>query len=453
MTTDAASAPSVDKQPPGLFLLFGVEMWERFSYYGMRAILILFLVDKTMGGWGWPKEDAALLYAWYTSLVYLTPVIGGYLADRVLGLHRAIILGSVLIAAGHFCLALPPRMAFYAGLLLVILGTGFHKSNISTMVGQLYKERDPRRDGGYTIFYMGINLGALVGTAICGYLGESPRFGWHWGFGAAGVGMVAGLFTYVVFKRRYLGSIGDVPTARTAAQASATGTLQPLTREERDRVLAILLLVLFDIFFWLAFEQAGSSMNLYAFEKTDRTILGWTMPASWFQMVNPAIILLFGPVFARLWLRLGERGREPSTSVKFALGLLLLGGGFVFLVFGARTSDAGHKAHMIWLILAYLLHTWGELCISPVGLSMVSKLAPLKYASMMMGLYFGGHFVSHQIAGRLAGVVEKVERGEVFKLLGGQADFFLIFVVTSWVAGVLLLLLAGRITKLTHGRA
>ncbi len=439
------------KHPRGLFLLFGVEMWERFSYYGMRAILILFLVDSSMGGWGLSKVDASNIYKWYTSLAYMTPLLGGYLADRLLGTHRSLIIGGILITAGHVCLAFPGRDTFYVGLALVILGTGFFKSNVSTMVGQLYQQGDPRRDGGFTIFYMGINLGAFLGQIVCG-LGEKPQFGWHFGFGSAAVGMFLGLVMYVTMKRKYLGSIGDVPQAREAAAMAKSDRPPPLSREETRRVIALFILIAFDISFWLAFEQAGSSMNLFAFEKVDRTVFGFEVPASWFQSVNPLAILLFGGLFARLWVSLARSGREPGWPVKFAGALFLLGLGFLVLVLGARTSDAGAKAALLWLVFAYLFHTWGELALSPVGLSMVTKLAPLQFASLLMGTYWLGHFISHFIAGTLAGLVELFEKGQVFRLLGGQADFFLTFVVTSWVAATILILVRKPIMKLMHGR-
>jgi POT family proton-dependent oligopeptide transporter len=449
--TDAALGNRPAKQPPGLYLLFGVEMWERFSYYGMRAILILFLVDKSMGGWGLSKADASDIYKWYTSLAYMTPLLGGYLADRVLGTHRSLIIGGVLITAGHICLAFPSREMFFAGLGLVILGTGFFKSNVSTMVGQLYQQGDPRRDGGFTIFYMGINLGALLGQIVCG-LGEKPAFGWHFGFGSAAVGMFIGLVMYVTLKRRYLGAIGDVPQAREAAALSKSDRPPPLTREEKHRILALFVLIAFDISFWLAFEQAGSSMNLFAFEKTDRFIGSFEIPASWLQSVNPLAILIFGGLFARFWVWLARSGREPGWPVKFAGALFLLGVGFLFLVLGARTSDAGEKAALLWLVFAYVFHTWGELALSPVGLSMVTKLAPLQFASLLMGTYWLGHFISHFIAGTLAGLVEMFEKGQVYRFLGGQADFFLLFVGTSWISAIVCLLLAKPIMRLMHGR-
>ena len=448
--TAAAPAPSL-KQPKGLYLLFNVEMWERFSFYGMRAFLFLFLVS-TAGGFGWSKEKAGLLYALYTGSVYLTPLLGGFLADRFLGTHRSVLIGSVLIAAGHFCLAVASMPTFYTGLALIILGTGFHKSNISTMVGQLYGEGDRRRDAAFTIFYMGINTGAFLGQIICGYLAKNPRFGWHWGFGAAGVGMVIGTVVYVLNKRRLLGTIGDVPAARAGRGArGADAPAEPLTGEQKQRIAAIAILGFFNIFFWSAFEQAGTSMNLFAEERTRRVFGGWEMPAPWFQSINALTIMLFAPVFAGLWTRLAARGREPSTPRKFVLALILVSAGFAVMVGGALGSEQGALVSPLWLTAAYVLHTWGELCLSPVGLSMVTKLAPPKLGSLMMGLWFFSFFVSDFVAGLVAGHVEKIAKGQLFHLLGGQADFFLIFVIVPLIGALALILLSKTIVRLMAG--
>lgn len=460
--TDASATAAPLKQPRGLYLLFNVEMWERFSFYGMRAILILFLVSK-VGGFGWSKHDASTLYAWYTGLVYLTPLLGGFLADRYLGTHRAIIVGSVFITAGHFCLAFPSHGTFFLGLGLIILGTGFHKSNISTMVGQLYEPGDRRRDGGFTIFYMGINTGAFLGQIICGFFAKSPTFGWHWGFAAAGVGMVVGTTVYVVRKRKFLGSIGDVPAARARVTNAGPGAgaaitapevaAPPLDREQKRRILAILILAVFNIFFWSAFEQAGSSMNLFADERTRRTFFGWDMPAPWFQSINALVIMMCAPLFAGLWTRLAARGREPSTPHKFVLALVLVAVGFLVMVGGAIGSEGGARVSPLWLALAYVLHTWGELCLSPVGLSMVTKLAPPKVGGMMMGVWWSSFFVSDLLAGLVAGQVEKIEKGQLFHLLGGQADFFLIFVIVPLVGAAILWTLSGKIERLMQDSA
>ncbi len=446
------------RQPPGLALLFFTEMWERFSYYGMRALLVLFLIaGAEEGGFGWSVPEASRLYGWYTGLVYLTPLLGGYLADRYLGTHRSLLIGGILIAMGHFSLALESAISFYTGLGLLIIGTGFFKPNVSTMVGQLYSTRDPRRDGGFTIFYMGINLGALIGPLVCGYLAQSGRFGWSYGFAAAGVGMLLGLLGYVIGKRRFLGDIGDQPLFTQSQRVSADA---PLTREEQDRIAALFISAFFVVLFWLAFEQAGSSMTVFAQDRTDRAVPDWlgqwlgagAFPAAWFQSVNPAFILLLAPVFSMLWQWLAARGQEPSTPFKMATGLVLLGGGFALLVAGAQISDQGVRVSPLWLAGAYLLHTCGELCLSPVGLSLVTRLAPLKFASLLMGTWFLANFFANLLSGYLAGTVEAVARGEVFRLLGGQADFYLIFVVSSLLGAVVLFLLAPFLKRLMHGR-
>jgi len=452
MTSAARANPA--RQPPGLFLLFGVEMWERFSFYGMRAFLTLFLINAA-GGFGWTKEQASHLYGWYQGLVYLTPLLGGLLADRLLGTHRSVIIGGIVIASGHFCLAVPARVTFFLGLVLIIIGTGFFKSNISTMVGQLYSEGDRRRDAAFTIFYMGINLGATIGQIICPKLAD--QWGWHVGFSAAGFGMVLGLVVYLAFKRRFLGAIGDVPACRAKRQPGSTVPVgephAPLGREEWRGITAIGVLAFFNIFFWMAFEQAGSSMTFFAEERTRRTFLGIHILAAQYQSVNSIAVILLAPVFAWMWTRLQARGRAPSTPVQFAMGLFLLGSGFVVLVLGARLSDGGLRVSPLWLIATYLLHTCGELCLSPVGLSMVTKLAPARLASLMMGAWFFSMFISDLAAGLLAGTIEMVERGELFHVLGGQADFFLMFVVSTFLAGTVLLVLSPWVKSLMAGRA
>ena len=446
------------KQPPGLFLLFGVEMWERFSFYGMRAMLVLFVADSAMGGLGWSKPAADRLFGWYGFCAYSLPLAGGYVADRFLGTHRSMVIGACVIAAGHFCLAIPTPAAFFVGLALVVIGTGLFKPNVSTMVGQLYGERDPRRDGGYTIFYMGINVGGLLGPLVCAYLGESPRWGWHYGFGAAGVGMVMGLALYLFLKARYLPGIGMVPSRRTAAQRAslaaptAAARSPRLTRVERDCLIALVVIMAFSVPFWTAFEQTGSSMNFFAAERTRRSILGHSFPAGWLQSVNSAILLLTAPIFAWMWTALARRGREPSTPVKVGAAMFMMAVGFVFMVFAARASEGGALVSPWWLIATYAFHTFGELWMSPVGLSMVSKLAPLKFASLLMGLWFFAMAVAEFLAGHLAALTDRVARGEMFHVFGGQADFFLIFVISSVLSGVLLLALAPTLQRLTHGR-
>jgi len=455
MSAGIAAAPPAERQPKGIYLLLGVEMWERFSYYGMRAFLVLFLVSND-GGWGWSKEHAATLYGFYTGLVYLSSLLGGYVADRFLGTHRAVLLGSVLVASGHFCLAVPSPAMFFTGLALVVLGTGCHKPNISTMVGQLFREGDIRRDSAFTIFFMGINTGALLGPLVCGTLAESPRFGWHWGFASAGVGMVLGTTLYVLLRRRYLGDIGRPAQGEKSPRAAPAPHLAHhprLSRDEKERIAAIAILSFFSVLFFTAFEQAGSSLTFFAKERTDRFIFGLEIKTSHFQALNSLGIVAFGPVFAALWIKLAARGREPATPVKFAAALMLMASSFAVMVVAAWISDRGVRVSPLWLLATYVLQTWAELCISPVGLSLVSKLAPPRFASLLMGLWFVSLALGNLSAGILAGQSERIERGDVFRLLGGQADFFLLVFVIAMTAAVALLFLARRIGRLTHGLA
>ncbi|HEY6004381.1 MAG TPA: peptide MFS transporter [Anaeromyxobacter sp.] len=486
--------------PRGLGLLFVTEMWERFSYYGMRAILVLYLVNVLR----WDAARAASLYGTYTMAVFLTPLVGGYLADRWIGTRRSLVIGGVIISAGHFTLALPGMATFYAGLVLIVIGTGFFKANVSTQVGQMYGKGDPRRDSAFTIYYMGINTGAFLGPIVCGALAQSDRFGWHWGFAAAGVGMVIGLVVYVWGRERYLPGIGLRGTrevargevrletgGRTAVHGAAgagaglviavllagatavpvivgavVGAMVGVTvlgtrGDERRRVLALFVVVFFVIFFWAAYEQAGSSMNLFADKNTDLSLGRSHIPSSWFQSVNPLFILLFAPLFAFLWQELGSRGREPSTPLKMALGLFLLGLGFVFLMAGGRRADAGVLVSPMWLVLAYLFHTFGELCLSPVGLSYVTKLAPARFASLLMGAWFLANAAANKIAGALAGLtpVPGEARPEAAAGLAGFLQrvsstyfgFYSIFVVSSFAAAALMLLFVPALKRLTKG--
>jgi POT family proton-dependent oligopeptide transporter len=426
-----AAEPTFLGHPRGLALLFLVEMWERFSYYGMRALLVLYLVNALK----WDTARASNLYGSYTSLAYITPLLGGYLADRFLGTRRSLVIGGILIACGHFSLALTGTATFYLGLALVIMGTGFFKPNVSTMVGQLYPEGDSRRDGGFTLFYMGINLGAFLAPLICGYLGE--RVGWHYGFGAAGVGMVLGLALYLWGRDKYLPGIGvGAPAARKLhVETSARSA------DDKKRVAALVIVVLFVVAFWSAFEQSGSSMNLFADKNTNRMVGSFLVPASWFQTVNAGFILLLAPLFAFMWRRLSSAGREPSTPMKMVFGLALLGIGFLFMVIGGRLADAGALVSPFWLIATYFLHTTGELCLSPVGLSYVTKVAPLRLASVLMAGWFLANGAGNKIAGSLAALSGSMS----------HASFFTIFFVTSMTAAALLFFLVPRINRLTAG--
>ena len=462
--------------PKGLGLLFATEMWERFSFYGMRGLLVLYLVNALK----WSDGDAARLYGNYMSLVYLTPLIGGYLADRYIGTRNALVIGGLIIATGHFVLAFSGMLAFYTGLGLVIIGTGFFKPNVSTMVGQLYAPGDPRRDTGFTIFYMGINTGAFLAPFVCSTLGE--RVGWHYGFAAAGVGMVLGVIGYVALRDKYLPGIGIAPAnAGAAAAADADSPSKPwhglaggaaglaiaaavtsgnwvallmgavigaalgtavlgTTGDERKRVVALFIVVFFVVIFWAAFEQAGSSMNLFADRHTDRLIGSFLMPTGWFQSVNSMFLLIFAAVFAGLWQRLAAKGKEPPTALKMVIGLFLVGLGFVALVIGGSLVDGGAKVSPIFLLLAYLFHTWGELCVSPVGLSYVTKVAPVRFASLLMGVWFLANSAAGLVGGAMAAMTETVR---------SQAAFFSIPMATAMGASLLLLLLVPLLKSLT----
>ena len=422
--------------PRGLYLLFGVEMWERFSYYGMRALLVLYMTKQLV----FSTEKAGSIYGWYTGLVYLTPLLGGYLADRYFGARKCIVIGATLMALGHFAMAFEPLPFFYAALLLLIFGNGFFKPNISTTVGNLYHENDPRRDGGFTIFYMGINLGAFFSPLVCGTLGE--RIGWHYGFAAAGVGMVAGLLMYLWGQKKYLGDAGLYPS--NPPNPDKNHRHEPLTREEKHRIAVIFILAFFVVFFWASFEQAGSSLTLFAEHSTDRQIdfLGWEFPTSWFQSVNPLLIFIFAPIFSGIWTLMARRNMDPSTPLKMAIGLGLLTLGMVLMVFAGGLVDSSEvKVSILWLLGAYFMFTIGELCLSPIGLSMVTKLSPARFGSLMMGTWFGANFLSNLVGGLFAGNYDAMSK----------STFFMIPVATAGGAAVLLFLLAKPLRKWMHG--
>ena len=532
-------------QPPGLWVLFITEMWERFSYYGMRALFVLFLIattsellpDGTVNdnpGFGWTDADAYTLYGVYTFMVYLTSIFGGMVADRLLGTHRSMLIGGWLIAIGHVALAgmaLFPYesdvtvslqqgagalLCFLVGCTLIIIGTGFFKPCVSVMVGQLYGENDPRRDSGFTIFYMGINLGAFFAPLVAGSLAKFV--GWHWGFSAAAVGMLLGLVFYQIFRPRYLQDIGEPPSAEVARRnvtlvvVSAavlvgvpvlplvlyvTGGLEPIVaawstfatavgvyglaglitaivvvgslmflaaQPNRERgPLAVILILAFigNIFFWTAFEQAGSSLNVFAERNTDRTLFGLFddpgFPAEYYQSVNPLAILIFAPFFSWLWIWLERKGIGPSTPVKFSLGLWLLGLGFLAMVAGALRTEDGGLAGPHFLLITYVVVTWGELCLSPVGLSMVTKLAPARLQSLMMGLWFFTFALSNLLAGLVARFStrfvpdEPGGEAEMTFILPGLPGFFLLLVVCPLVAGFLIFALAPLLKRMMHG--
>ncbi|HEU5303442.1 MAG TPA: peptide MFS transporter [Gemmatimonadales bacterium] len=445
--------------PAGLRALFLTELWERFAYYGMRGLLVLYLIDTTTGGLGWSQERASRLYGWFIGLVYLSPVLGGWLGDRYLGTARSLVAGGLLLSAGYFVLSLSHGgAAFYLGLALIVLGGGFFKPNGYTMVGQLYRPADPRRDSGFTVYYMAINVGALLGPLACAWLAAAPGYGWSYGFAAAGVAMTLGLGFYLWARRTLLRGVGLPPPRRRDTPAPARpGPLQ-LSRDELDRVIAVAIITVFVVFFWLAFEQAGSSLNVFAAQRTDRVIEGWLggalpggeIPAAWFLAINPLFILLLAPLMAALWRRLGPRA--PSTPAKMALGLTLLGLAYLFVVAGAARSDAGTRVTPWFLIAFYFVYSCGELCFLPVGISFVSQAAPARLASRLMGAWLTANFAANLIGGYVAGMVQRIERGEVFRILGGQADFFLIFVVSCLLAGGLLGLLVPTLRRLMGDR-
>jgi POT family proton-dependent oligopeptide transporter len=429
-------------------VLFFTELWERFAYYGMRALLILYLIDGARGR-GWTQETASRLYGWFIGLTYLTPVAGGWIADRYLGTNRSLLLGATVLTLGHLSLSLGSSISFYLGLALVVAGTGFFKPNVHTMVGQLFQAGDPRRDSGFTLYYMGINLGAFFGPLVCAWL--AGKYGWDYGFAGAATGMAIGTLFYLWARQRWLRDVGISP------RSIATSTLRypALTAAERRQILAIAITTVFVVVFWLAFEQVGSSINVFAAHRVERSAPEWLaglvpnreIPAAWFQSINPFFVLVLAPTLAVLWQRLGPRA--PSTAAKMVIGLILLGLAYIVLLAGAAQSDRGIPASPWFLVGFYLVYTLGELCFLPVGISFVSQNAPVKFASMLMGLWLTANFMANVIGGYLAGMVEQIERGEVFRVLGGEADFFLIFVVGCLTAGGLLTLLVPVIKRLT----
>jgi POT family proton-dependent oligopeptide transporter len=489
--------------PRGLYVLFFAEMWERFSFYGMRGLLLLYLTKH----WLFSDQIGAGIYASYGSMVYLMPVIGGLVADRFLGFRRAVTLGAVLLCLGHLGMAFEGTPAvltdagivrdefalqiLYLSLALIIVGVGLLKPNISSIVGELYANQDGRRDAGFTIFYMGINLGAVLAALTCGYLGET--YGWAYGFGLAGLGMLVGLITFIRGKSLLEGK-GEAPSDERLQSVSfgltlhqriiagvvvavcaawwfmqhhtVVGTLLTLTTigaiggvlvyifmsctpEERKSMGLLLFLTAYSVIFWALFEQAGSSLNLFADRNVDRTLFGLSMTASQLQFFNPGFIILLAPLFSVLWQWLASRGWEPSSSAKFGLGVLQAGLGFLLLVYGIGFADSQGQVAMGWLALAYLIHTTGELCLSPVGLSMVTRLAVAKVVGLMMGVWFLASSVAHYVAGLIAGLasVEGGAGANSVDSLTVYADTFYVVGMVGVVTGILLLLLAPLLTR------
>ena len=505
MSTAVAPAEEILGHPKGLFVLFMTEMWERFSYYGMRALLILYLTKHFLFG----DRDAGLLYGSYGSLVYAMPVIGGLIADRYLGYKKAIMFGAILLVLGHFGMAFegPPSQVvdgevvretlyeqiFYLSLALIIVGVGFLKASISTIVGQLYEEHDPRRDAGFTIFYMGINIGAFVATLACAYLGET--YGWKYGFGLAGIGMLVGLVTFIGGDK-HLQGVGAPPETAGLSERIAgvskevliyisafaavvvvwqliqrTGdlgilltvfgtivvawviwySLSKCTPIERDRMLTMLLLIVLSVFFWALFEQAGSSLTLF----TDRNVnMGEVFTAGMFQSLNPMFIIMFAPVFAWIWVKLAQKDMEPSTPMKFGLGILQVGLGFVALMIGASFAGEDGKVAVFWLALMYLLHTTGELCLSPVGLSMVTRLSVAQVGGIMMGVWFLSSAFATYVAGMIAGAMAIGSDGADVSIgLESLAVYVGVFEKLAILAvsiGVLLMIVSPWLAKKMH---
>lgn len=492
MTATAADDTGFIGHPRGLSTLFFTELWERFSYYGMRGLLVLFMVDQVRtGGLGLTDETATAIYGLYTAAVYIVCLPGGWIADRLWGAQRAIWVGGMIIAAGHFVLAIPTVSTFFLGLMLVVLGTGLLKPNISAVVGELYPPDDVRRDAGFTIFYMGINVGAAAGPLVCGWLGEG--WNWHYGFAAAGVGMLLGLAQFARARGR-LGEAGIRPDTTPTAQfkrnawtvvgavialllvllaAGSAGWVAfdaprlsrqtavaivaatviyfayvfaagNLTRAERNRVIVIAVLCLAVAMFWAGFEQAGSSLNLFAERYTIRDLGGFEIPASWFQSLNPVFIILLAPLYSMMWVGLARRYLEPSTPTKFALGLIILGSGFAVMIGAASFVAQGQQVLPTWLLFTYLLHTMGELAISPVGLSSVTKLAPRRFVGQMMGMWFMCSGLGNVIAGIVAGRFnpESVEQ---------MPSLFLQIVVTTAGVGILLLVFVKPLKRMMGG--
>ena len=486
MTGTSTSAAPERTHPRGLSTLFFTEMWERFSYYGMRALLVLFMTATVAeGGLGFDDVTATAIYGLYTAAVYLVSLPGGWIADRLIGAQRCVWYGAIIIMLGHFILAIPALPTFFLGLVFVVLGTGLLKPNVSTIVGELYPQGGAACDTGYTIFYVGINLGAMLGPLVCSTLGESASFGWHYGFAAAGVGMLLGLIQFKL-SQHHLGKAGLYPahlqagvsnvsaprhgwlavgiglgliatitilmltgllkidalslakSATYVIAAIAAGffiylyTLGRLSAEEKKHVGVIMILVACAAVFWSGFEQTGSSMNLFAERYTDRMVFGKEIPAGWFQSINATCILIFSPFLAALWVNLAKRNLNPSIPLKFALGLLQLGLGFLIMVFAAKLVVSGESVLPTWLATTYMLHTLGELCLSPVGLSAICKLAPKRFASQMMGIWFLGFSLGNLLAGLLAG---RFDPNAIEQMPG----LYLQIAAMSLVAGILVL--------------
>lgn len=495
--------PEKITHPRGLYSLFFTEMWERFSYYGMRALLIIYLTTEyTNGGFGLGRASALEIYATFTGFVYLTPILGGMLADKFLGQRRAIYTGGLLMAFGQFALAASHifmsdesqrEFYFYLGLGLLIVGNGFFKPNISTIVGTLYGENDRRKDSAFTIFYMGINLGAFLAPIICGFLAE--EVGWKWGFATAGMGMLLACLWFYIEEPRLQGQgmppgrvgearlnlkdyipIAGIVVASVLLVLDAVILIEyfhgwdfPSTlfyaivllgvgglgyiiytgtngSKQWSGVIAILIFTIGNVIFWSGFEQAGSTLNLFAAEETDRSLFSFEIPASWFQSVNALAIFIFAPVFASLWVSLANRKLNPSTPIKFGMGLVMLFIGFVVMSFASFAAEGEELVSPMWLVGVYVLHTFGELCLSPIGLSLVSKLAPPKIVSVMMGLWFASMAIANFLAGNMESYMDSIKPYMEFIYPGMNLYEFL--TLTSAAGAVLMFALTPILRKL-----
>lgn len=498
--------------PKGLYVLFATEFWERFSYYGMRAIFVLYMTKTLL----LEKSLASNIYGSYTGLVYLTPLIGGYVADRYWGNRKSIFVGGILMALGQFLMFFSATMAsgedkglpitlMWTGLTFLIFGNGFFKPNISTMVGQLYVTNDSRKDAAYTIFYMGINAGAFIAPLICGYLGENVDF--KWGFLAAGLGMIVSLIIFYLTKDKYVIApdgtqlgVGPNKAADTTTENSKEAAFSPLqlgilfggilaafsaihwgfgvdiwgsliygmtlvgpfviitdrslSKTEKDRLWVIILIMIFVIFFWMCFEQAGASLTFFAEEQTDRTIFGWAMPASYFQSFNAGFIIILAPIISAMWVRFAKRGISPAAPYKQSLGLAFLALGFLLIAFGSKTIPAA-GASIFFLTGLYFLHTIGELFLSPIGLSMVNKLTPARFTSLMMGIWFLAIATGNKLAGTMSSLYPDAKAATHPSVFGFEIkdlfSYFILFVIFSGLASVLLLLLCKKLEKMMHG--
>jgi len=471
------------EHPRGLYTLFFTEMWERMSYYGMRGILVLFMTASILeGGLEIDNVSASAIYGIYSACVYLVALLGGWLADRHIGQQKAILYGGVVIMLGHFLLAFTNLQTFYLGLIFVVLGTGLLKPNISAIVGGLYENDLNKKESGFTIFYMAINIGSVLGFFICGYLGENV--GWHYGFGAAGIGMAFGLIQFILTKSN-LGSIGLKPSIELNNEAKKKElrifnsfmliffliillglfgyiSFDPipianiltvvilfiaimyflylfsfgnLNEEERKKIVLIVVLFFGAAFFWSGFDQAGSSFNIFAKEYTDRIILGWEYPASWLQVLNPVLVVILSPFMAYIWLFLGKRMLDPSLPFKFGLGLIFMAIGFLFIATGASVAMQEGMAGAKWLLLTYLFHTIGELTLSPIGLAAISNLSPKRFVGQMMGIWFLASSLGAIIAGLLSGQA-------TYSGINSMPDLFNKIAITSSIIGLVLILIS-----------